>query len=54
MHKSRPSSANYPARQLPFLKLVKSFFSALSLSTHPNVPIAALLPSGYIERGVEP
>jgi hypothetical protein len=41
--------ANYP-----FLKLVKSFFSALSLSTHPNVPIAALLPSGYIERGVEP
>jgi hypothetical protein len=40
--------ANYP-----FLKLVKSFFAALNLSTHPNVPIAALLPSGYIERGVE-
>jgi hypothetical protein len=38
----------------PFLKLFKSFFAALSLSTQPNVPAVTLLPPRYTGANVEP
>jgi hypothetical protein len=40
--------ANYP-----FFTVFKSFFAALSLSTHPNVPPVTLLPPRYTGVSVE-
>ena len=48
--KTEPARLIIVPANYPFFTVFKSFFAALSLSTHPNVPPVTLLPPRY--RGV--